>query len=465
MDKVNKKSRERHNCCVPQCSAVKNEENHLHTVPKDPARRKAWAIAIKTGKVLTDTMQVCSRHFKSTDDFPTNGPNLKPKLKKNAVPSENLPVRSHDKINPSPIKRKNQARSDRAAKRSIWSNISADSAADSSTNSENEAPEGEQVDNNMEGVENEWRDVHQLEDLQPRDRIKFAEIGVQTEKKLKSATGLHSVQLLDSLTKCADEIAPDNPCKKLHLTTKNRIVLTMMKIKLSISFSSLAVLFDLNVQTCCNYFYDMVTILSKILKCMIFWPNKEQVLMNMRKCFRGFGKTRVILDCYEIPVGKPKCIACRVKTYSHYKKGHTAKISMNITPSGLISLCSAAFGGRASDKVITKHTGIYDMCDPGDGIMVDKGYHIEEECENNMLVLIRPLFLRTNKKFSRAEAVQCAKIARARVHVERVIQRVRCFNILKNRIPWNLVPFIDDLVIIVSALVNLGNPSIARDKY
>ncbi|KAK3922639.1 THAP domain-containing protein 11 [Frankliniella fusca] len=143
MDKV-KKSRERHNCCVPQCSAVKNEENHLHTVPKDPARRKAWAIAIKTGKVLTDTMQVCSRHFKSTDYFPTNGPNLKPKLKKNAVPSENLPVRSHDKINPSPIKRKNQARSDRAAKRSIWSNISADSAADSSTNNENEAPEGEQ---------------------------------------------------------------------------------------------------------------------------------------------------------------------------------------------------------------------------------------------------------------------------------------------------------------------------------
>ncbi|KAK3926099.1 Krueppel-like protein 1 [Frankliniella fusca] len=64
-------------------------------------------------------MQVCSRHFKSTDYFPTNGPNLKPKLKKNAVPSENLPVRSHDKINPSPIKRKNQARSDRAAKRSI----------------------------------------------------------------------------------------------------------------------------------------------------------------------------------------------------------------------------------------------------------------------------------------------------------------------------------------------------------
>ena len=179
----------------------------------------------------------------------------------------------------------------------------------------------------------------------------------------------------------------------------------------------------------------MVTVLSKILKCMVFWPSKEEILMNMPKCFKGFGKTRVVLDCYEIPVGKRKCIVCRVKTYSHYKKGHTAKISMNVTPSGLISHCSAAFGGRASDKVITKHTGVYDKCDPGDGIMVDKGYHIEEECENNMLVLIPPPFLRNNRTFTRAESVQCCKIARARVHVERVNQRVRLFNILKNKGP------------------------------
>ncbi|KAE8746817.1 hypothetical protein FOCC_FOCC006454 [Frankliniella occidentalis] len=449
-DGESKKQRERHNCCVPQCSAVKNESNHLHRVPRDAALRKLWAVAMKTGKELTQSMHVCSNHFERSNYFPTR---------------------------PFPVKRQKQARSDRAAKRAIWSNITSEEA-DSSN--ENEAPGYQkQVENTNTEGDDSWRDVPQVADLAPRDRIKLAEIGIQvgdnlpslvisimeTDKKLKSTTGLHSVKLLDSLTKCADEIAPDNPCKKLQMSTKSRIVLTMMKIKLSISFSSLAVLFDINIQTCCNYIYDMIAVLSKILKCMIFWPSKEEILMNMPKCFRGFGKTRVVLDCYEIPVGKPKCIVCRVKTYSHYKKGHTAKVSMNITPSGLICLCSVAFGGRASDKVITQNTGVYDKCDPGDGIMVDKGYHIEEECENNMLVLIRPPFLRNNRKFSRAEAVQCAKIARARVHIERVIQRVRCFNILKSRIPWNLVPFIDDLVIIVSALVNLGNPILARNKY
>ncbi|KAK3931645.1 C-terminal-binding protein 1 [Frankliniella fusca] len=348
-DSEPKKKRERHNCCVPQCTEVKNESNHLHSVPKDPVLRKKWAIAIKTGKELTLSMNVCSKHFDKSDYFPSNGPNKKPKLKRNVIPSKCLPVRSHDRCEPSPVKRRKQARSDRAAKRSIWCNNFSD--AEAGSNNENEAPEQEGQNDmffentNTVGGE-EWMDVLQMADLEPRDRKKLVEIGVQvgddlsslvisiteTDKKLKSATGLHSVQLLDSLTKCAEEIAPDNPCKKLHMNTKSRILLTMMKIKLSISFSSLAVLFDLTVQTCCNYIYDMIAILSKILKCMIFWPSKEQVLMNMPKCFRGFGKTRVVLDCYEIPIGKPKCIVCRVKTYSHYKKGHTAKISMNITP-------------------------------------------------------------------------------------------------------------------------------------
>jgi hypothetical protein len=325
----------------------------------------------------------------------------------------------------------------------------------------------------------EWTDLADINDINSKEQNKLKDVGIQVEaetstfitnicrtsKKLFSATGLHSLALLNSLSANFDEVAPDSVFGKFNMCTRDRILMTMMKIKLSLSFASLAIIFDINEQTCANYFFDTVMILAKILKCMIFWPEKETVLKNMPKCFSAYKCTRVVLDCYEIPVGKPKCITCRVRTYSHYKKGHTAKISMNITPSGLICKCTAAFGGRASDKVITAHTGIYELCDPGDGVMVDKGYAIEEECLDHMLVLIRPPFLRNNKKFTRAEAVRCAKIARARVHVERVIQRVRNYHILKNKIPWNLVPYLDDFVVIVSALVNLGNPILSRDKF
>lgn len=288
---------------------------------------------------------------------------------------------------------------------------------------------------------------------------------VSCDRRLISATGIHSVELLNSLVKCCDEIAPESSLKKFSLCTRDRIVLCMMKIKLNISFLALAAIFDLNnSQTVANYFYDTVIVLSRVMKSVVFWPDKEDVLKNMPRSFSKFRSTRAILDAYEIPVEKPKCIRCRIRLYSHYKKNFTAKVMMVCTPSGFICLCAGSFGGRASDKVVTKHTKVYEKCDPGDALMVDKGFAIDDECKEYMVNLIRPPFQR-NKKYSKSESVQCAKIARARVHVERVIQRVREFELLRGKIPWNVCPYLDSLVIIVSGLVNLSNPIMALDKY
>lgn len=327
------------------------------------------------------------------------------------------------------------------------------------------------------GGEADWQDVGEITAAEER---LLKEVGIQvdltsensgvmtslltSDKRLFAATGIHSVKLLNSFTKCFDQIGPDTNQKKFMMCTRDRIVLTMMRIKLAISFSALAAFFDVLVQTCSNYFKDSVIVLSKILRCAILWPDKEFILKNMPKCFSKYRCTRVILDAYEIPVEKPKCIQCRVRLYSHYKKNFTAKIMMLCSPSGLITHCSPAFGGRASDKVVTLNTGIYEMCDPGDGIMVDKGFDIDTECQDHLIKLIRPPFMR-KKKFSTAESVECAKIARARVHVERIIQRVRQYLFLRNKIPWNLISYLDDIVIIVSGLVNLSKPIMARDKY
>ncbi|KAE8745124.1 hypothetical protein FOCC_FOCC008189 [Frankliniella occidentalis] len=311
------------------------------------------------------------------------------------------------------------------------------------------------------------RDVGVQVDLLGADKSTSAFISsiTSSDQKLFTATGLHSVKLLKSLTICFDRIAIESTHKKFSICTQDRIILAMMKIKLGISFSALSVLFDVTQQTCSNYFYDSVLVLYKILKCMVFWPDKGSVLKNMPKCFSKFKKTRVVLDCYETPIEKAKCISCRVRSYSQYKKNFTAKMSMTVTPSGLICLLCDAFGGRASDKVVTAHSQVYQKCDPLDAIMADKGYPIDEECQDHMLLLYRPPFVRQNKQFTRSEAVFCANVARARVHVERVIQSLREYTILKNKIAWNIVPFVDDIVTIVCALVNLGKPILARDKY
>ena len=85
------------------------------------------------------------------------------------------------------------------------------------------------------------------------------------------------------------------------------------------------------------------------------------------------------------------------------------------------------------------------------------------------LKLCRPALLVKNKdgkrQLSYEDAIKSANIARARVHVERVIQRMREYDFLKGTIPWALTPYIDDILTIVAGLTNLGPPVMNIDKF
>lgn len=137
-----------------------------------------------------------------------------------------------------------------------------------------------------------------------------------------------------------------------------------------------------------------------------------------------------------------------------------------MAPSGLITYISKAFGGRASDKQIVLKTKILDMIQPNEAVMVDKGFLLEKECLQRKIQFIQPPFFSSKKKqFSRSEATDTASIAAARVHVERAIQRLKLFKILKGPIPHHLIPHIDSIMITIAAIVNLSSPIIADDKF
>ena len=157
---------------------------------------------------------------------------------------------------------------------------------------------------------------------------------------------------------------------------------------------------------------------------------------------------------------------CRILTYSHYKGTNTFKILVGVSPAGLITFVSEAYGGRTSDKYITVDSGILDKLTPySDKVMVDKGFHIENECLNLGLELIRPPFLHQSKQFSKQESMKTALIARARVLVERSIQRLKLYKILQKRLDWNHVGEINEIIQVCVSLANLSNPILADDKF
>ncbi|KAF2892070.1 hypothetical protein ILUMI_14103, partial [Ignelater luminosus] len=253
--------------------------------------------------------------------------------------------------------------------------------------------------------------------------------------------------------------------KKTTLNSTQKVSM-LMKLKLDLSFSGLAVFFNISSNTARSYFYCTVQQASVILKPLIKFPSKEEILSNMPICFNDFRSTRVILDCTEISIEESKCLRCRIRSYSNYKGTHTVKYLIGIASSGLITFLSKGYGGRASDKAIFNAEHLIDQLDPGDAIMVNKGILIEKECMEKFVKLIYPPFLKRNaKQFSKEDPQKTASIARARVHVKRAIQRLKIFKICQGKLLWTLLPYMDDIMIIIAGLTNLGPPILAQDKF
>ncbi|XP_067130115.1 uncharacterized protein [Centruroides vittatus] len=280
--------------------------------------------------------------------------------------------------------------------------------------------------------------------------------------------------MLATISACVSELqSNDTAYKPTTISTKVKIVLVMMKLKLALPFACVSVLFQISMTTCRIIFFNIkiiffniIAYLSQVLGAAIVWPSKEEIMKNLPLCFQKYSKVRVILNCTEVLVQKPKCICCRILTYSHYYGKHTVKVLVGIASSGLITYLSKAYGGRASDKAIFEESNLLNLLDPyADQVMTDKGFHIEDACSARAIGLVRPPFIRNQNQLSKHDALETAEIAKARVHVERAIQRMKLFAVLKQKLDWTLLPHIDKILTIICGVVNLSRPILGDDKF
>ena len=93
----------------------------------------------------------------------------------------------------------------------------------------------------------------------------------------------------------------------------------------------------------------------------------------------------------------------------------------------------------------------------GDGIMVDKGFRIQEEINELGFHLNIPPFSRSGTQMSASEINLTEKIARHRVHVERAIARIKSFKILSSRIDLCLFSCVNQIWFVCCFLTNFMN--------
>lgn len=247
--------------------------------------------------------------------------------------------------------------------------------------------------------------------------------------------------------------------KKCVVSTKDRLLIFLMKMTTGLTFSALDVLFSVHRTTVSRIFFEILQKLAGAIRNLVFWPDIDAVQETMPDCFRPeYSDTRVIIDCTEFRIEIPSCVDNRVFTYSQYKKNFTAKVLIGITPEGFISLKSKVTGGRKSDSQLTIESGLLDLLEDGDKVLADKGFpEIKTviDTSGKKVNIIMPPFLEKKNEFSKAETLETYCVARVRTHVERIMQRLKTYQIL-NKIPENLFHCIDDILHISCVFVSLG---------
>ena len=190
--------------------------------------------------------------------------------------------------------------------------------------------------------------------------------------------------------------------------------------------TDLAYRLNVTESTVSRFFHKWLNVMYINLKQLVIWPDKETLQYNLPCVFQGrFRQVRCIIDCFEIFIERPLSFTARALTYSNYKKHNTVKVLIAVSPTGSIAYISAAWGGRVSDKVITQQCGFLNFIDPGDVVLADRGFNVQNDIAIKGGKLEIPAFTRGKQQLSREEVERSRQLAHVRIHVERVIGQMR----------------------------------------
>ena len=248
------------------------------------------------------------------------------------------------------------------------------------------------------------------------------------------------------------------PGPSRKLSPQNELLLTLMKIKMDLLHEDLAFRFGISVSLVSQILSTWIPLLSRELHGLIYWPTQEEISLYYPECFLKFPRVRAIIDCTEIPLQRPSIAKANSQIYSNYKSRPTAKVLVACTPGGTVSFISKSAGGAMTDKKLVMLSGILEKFEPLDVCLADRGFNIQELLAPYQVKLIIPPFLKKNQQFDTKDCIKTKQVANARIHVERVIGRLKEFQILKGDFPLDMLDLLDDILVVCGVLVNLQPP-------
>ena len=169
---------------------------------------------------------------------------------------------------------------------------------------------------------------------------------------------------------------------------------TLVRLRRNPSLEMLCDIFGITTGTGSRIFITWILFLEKELGFHLPFSTKEELReISKPNCFKKncFKNLRAIIDCTEFYVEKPGKPSSQRSTYSQYKSSNTFKLLISMSPILHFNFVSKLYSGSISDKEIVNVSGFLEKLNPGDAVMADKGFNIQDLLALHDTVLIDPL--------------------------------------------------------------------------
>ena len=232
--------------------------------------------------------------------------------------------------------------------------------------------------------------------------------------------------------------------KTCPLSPEDAFFLTLIKLKRNSTDLELADIFGIPERQVSPIFQTWVN--------FMYFEMKE---WDIKPCDAEETDVKIILDCTELKIKRPTNPVLQQATYSTYKSANTLKVLVGISPSCLVTHVSEAFCGSYSDKVVTAASHVLDQLSAGDVILADRGFQIEQFCQERGIVLNVPVRLKGKSQLSVREMRNATHISSRRIHVERSIGLAKTYSILNIQFHQSKILLAGRIVFVCFMLTNL----------
>ncbi|XP_064462529.1 uncharacterized protein LOC135373224 [Ornithodoros turicata] len=244
--------------------------------------------------------------------------------------------------------------------------------------------------------------------------------------------------------------------RRFVLSSEDQLLLTLMRLRLGLDGVDLTYRFGVSESTVSRIWITWVDFLYNRLRQVPTVLTPELCDKYRPQPFKDKSYSTVdgILDCTEIFIETPSSFRVQSDTYSNYKKHNTAKGLVMCSPNGLVTYVSDLSPGRLSDKDLTISSGVLETICASRSVMADRGFLIEEECRKRSIALNIPPFMRGKSQLSQEEEQETRKIASIRIHIERVIRRIKNYKILATVLPNTMTYQLNKIWHICARIIN-----------